>query len=215
MTRAGSPAARRAAQDPRQRRSPARGWPRGCLGAGRRAGAGDLCRCRRGVAPAGLRDRSAPRQAVGGRRHGFQSDPRRPRRRSGRRLSARYVRRRSAATATAQARDPAGAVPGHRARHAAHGRERPARPDRGAQVSRRLPDGRARCLGQIRRARHPRPEPAGAREFHRAAVDLEQNFTAKTRALMADSTTDLDIEIEVLRDRLEREGVHIDAEDQV
>ena len=43
--------------------------------------------------------------------------------------------------------------------------------------------------------------------------DLEKNFTAKTRALMADSTTDLDIEIEVLRDRLEREGVHLETRD--
>ncbi|WP_297771097.1 5-bromo-4-chloroindolyl phosphate hydrolysis family protein [uncultured Roseovarius sp.] len=43
--------------------------------------------------------------------------------------------------------------------------------------------------------------------------DLEQNFTAKTRALMADSTTDLDIEIEVLRERLEREGVHLETKD--
>jgi len=45
--------------------------------------------------------------------------------------------------------------------------------------------------------------------------DLEQNFTAKTRALMADSTTDLDIEIEVLRDRLEREGVHLETKETV
>lgn len=45
--------------------------------------------------------------------------------------------------------------------------------------------------------------------------DLEQNFTAKTRALMADNTTDLDIEIEVLRDRLEREGVHLETRDLI
>ncbi|MDZ7709811.1 MAG: 5-bromo-4-chloroindolyl phosphate hydrolysis family protein [Roseovarius sp.] len=43
--------------------------------------------------------------------------------------------------------------------------------------------------------------------------DLERNFTAKTRALMANSGTDLDIEIEVLRDRLEREGVHLETRD--
>jgi hypothetical protein len=30
---------------------------------------------------------------------------------------------------------------------------------------------------------------------------------------MADSSTDLDIEIEVLRDRLEREGVHLESRD--
>jgi len=59
--------------------------------------------------------------------------------------------------------------------------------------------------------RAPNPE---AREKYLALLsDLEQNFTAKTRALMADSTTDLDIEIEVLRDRLEREGVHLETRD--
>lgn len=37
--------------------------------------------------------------------------------------------------------------------------------------------------------------------------DLEGNFTARSRALLADDRTDLDIEIGVLRDRLAREGV--------
>jgi len=45
--------------------------------------------------------------------------------------------------------------------------------------------------------------------------DLERNFTAKTRALMADSGTDLEIEIEVLRDRLEREGVQLETRDLI
>jgi len=55
---------------------------------------------------------------------------------------------------------------------------------------------------------------AEAREKYLVLLsDLERNFTAKTRALMADSTTDLDIEIEVLRDRLEREGVHLETRD--
>ncbi|MGR3519993.1 MAG: 5-bromo-4-chloroindolyl phosphate hydrolysis family protein [Roseovarius sp.] len=53
---------------------------------------------------------------------------------------------------------------------------------------------------------------AEAREKYLVLLsDLEQNFTAKTRALMVDSSTDLDIEIEVLRDRLEREGVHLET----
>ena len=43
--------------------------------------------------------------------------------------------------------------------------------------------------------------------------DLERNFTAKTRALMADSGADLDIEITVLRDRLAREGIHLESRD--
>lgn len=43
--------------------------------------------------------------------------------------------------------------------------------------------------------------------------DLEDNFAAKTAKLLADTNTDLDIEISVLRERLEREGVLLDAVD--
>ena len=61
---------------------------------------------------------------------------------------------------------------------------------------------------------HARAPNPGARDKYLSLLsDLEQNFTAKTRALMADSSTDLDIEIEVLRDRLEREGVHLETKD--
>lgn len=49
---------------------------------------------------------------------------------------------------------------------------------------------------------------AAAREKYFSLLsDLEGNFTAKTRALLNDDTTDLEVEIEVLRDRLEREGI--------
>jgi 5-bromo-4-chloroindolyl phosphate hydrolysis protein len=57
------------------------------------------------------------------------------------------------------------------------------------------------------------PNPAARDKYLALLGDLEQNFTAKTRALMQDSTTDLDIEIDVLRDRLEREGVHLETKD--
>jgi len=40
--------------------------------------------------------------------------------------------------------------------------------------------------------------------------DLEANFAAQTEKLLTDNRTDLDIEIEVLRDRLAREGVKPD-----
>lgn len=39
--------------------------------------------------------------------------------------------------------------------------------------------------------------------------DLEQNFAARTEKLMRDDRTDMDIEINVLRDRLKREGVSL------
>ena len=41
--------------------------------------------------------------------------------------------------------------------------------------------------------------------------DMETNFTAKTRKLLADNNADLEIEISVLRDRLGREGIHLDT----
>jgi 5-bromo-4-chloroindolyl phosphate hydrolysis protein len=40
--------------------------------------------------------------------------------------------------------------------------------------------------------------------------DLEQNFAARTRAMLLDDRADLTIEIEVLRERLQREGVRSD-----
>ncbi|MFD0978852.1 5-bromo-4-chloroindolyl phosphate hydrolysis family protein [Tropicimonas aquimaris] len=40
--------------------------------------------------------------------------------------------------------------------------------------------------------------------------DLERNFSAKTETLMVSDRTALDVEIEVLRDRLQREGVRMD-----
>jgi len=47
-----------------------------------------------------------------------------------------------------------------------------------------------------------------ARESYFALLsDLEGNFAAKTRALLDDDTSDLEVEIEVLRDRLKREGI--------
>lgn len=57
------------------------------------------------------------------------------------------------------------------------------------------------------------PNPEAREKFLNLLSDLEQNFTAKTRTLMADSSDDLDVEIEVLRERLEREGVHIETSD--
>lgn len=40
--------------------------------------------------------------------------------------------------------------------------------------------------------------------------DLEANFTARTRKMLLDDRSDLTVEIEVLRDRLQREGVRLD-----
>lgn len=39
--------------------------------------------------------------------------------------------------------------------------------------------------------------------------DLEQNFAARTEKMLLEDRTDMDIEINVLRDRLQREGLHL------
>jgi len=55
---------------------------------------------------------------------------------------------------------------------------------------------------------YARTRDAGTRADYESLLDdLEENFSARTRALMLDDRTDLDVEIEVLRDRLQREGV--------
>ncbi|MBN2905163.1 MAG: 5-bromo-4-chloroindolyl phosphate hydrolysis family protein [Rhodobacteraceae bacterium] len=45
-------------------------------------------------------------------------------------------------------------------------------------------------------------------DYEALLADLESNFSARTRALLLDDRSDLDVEIEVLRERLQREGVH-------
>ena len=56
-----------------------------------------------------------------------------------------------------------------------------------------------------------RTRDAGARsDYMMLLTDLEESFGQKTRKLLLDSNTDLTVEIEVLRDRLQREGVRLD-----
>ena len=58
----------------------------------------------------------------------------------------------------------------------------------------------------------PSSRDAGARsDYMMLLTDLEENFTAKTRKLLQDNNSDLEIEISVLRDRLQREGIHLDS----
>lgn len=45
--------------------------------------------------------------------------------------------------------------------------------------------------------------------FEALLDDLESNFAARTEKMMLDDRSDMDIEINVLRDRLQREGVHL------
>ena len=55
---------------------------------------------------------------------------------------------------------------------------------------------------------YARTKDEGARADYESLLDdLEANFSAQTEKLLTDNRSDLDIEIEVLRDRLAREGV--------
>lgn len=52
-----------------------------------------------------------------------------------------------------------------------------------------------------------RADPEARASFESLLDDLEANFTARTEALLGDDRQALDIEIDVLRDRLQREGL--------
>lgn len=60
---------------------------------------------------------------------------------------------------------------------------------------------------------YARSGDAQARSDYAALLDdLEQNFSARTRKMLLDDRSDLTVEIDVLRDRLPREGVRIDRD---
>lgn len=52
-------------------------------------------------------------------------------------------------------------------------------------------------------------DPGGRGDYEALLTDLEANFAARTRALIDSGRTDFDIELQVLRDRLAREGVRM------
>ncbi|WP_187431538.1 hypothetical protein ROLI_009140 [Roseobacter fucihabitans] len=57
---------------------------------------------------------------------------------------------------------------------------------------------------------HARTQDAQARADYLSLLDdLEQNFSERTKKLLLDDHSDLTVEIEVLRDRLQREGVRL------
>ncbi len=59
---------------------------------------------------------------------------------------------------------------------------------------------------------YSRSRDAKARADYAALLDdLEQNFAARTRKMLLDDRSDLTVEIDVLRERLQREGVRTDA----
>mmetsp|Transcript_92 Transcript_92/g.240 ORF Transcript_92/g.240 Transcript_92/m.240 type:complete len:301 (+) Transcript_92:1393-2295(+) len=62
---------------------------------------------------------------------------------------------------------------------------------------------------------YSRTRDAQARKDYAALLDdLDQNFAARTRKLLIEDRSDLNIEIDVLRDRLQREGVRLAPDDK-
>ena len=58
---------------------------------------------------------------------------------------------------------------------------------------------------------YSRTRDRGAKtDFMMLLTDLEESFDKKIEKLLEDDNADLNIEIEVLRERLQREGVHLD-----
>jgi hypothetical protein len=55
-------------------------------------------------------------------------------------------------------------------------------------------------------------DPQARADYESLLDDLEQNFAARTRKMLLDDRSDLTVEIEVLRDRLQREGVRIERD---
>lgn len=53
-------------------------------------------------------------------------------------------------------------------------------------------------------------DPQARADYESLLDDLEKNFSARTRKMLLDDRSDLTVEIDVLRDRLQREGVRID-----
>ncbi|MFV1465147.1 5-bromo-4-chloroindolyl phosphate hydrolysis family protein [Phaeobacter sp. JH18-32] len=53
-------------------------------------------------------------------------------------------------------------------------------------------------------------DPRSREDYLALLRDLEENFAARTRKMLLEDRTDLTVEIDVLRDRLQREGVHLD-----
>lgn len=54
------------------------------------------------------------------------------------------------------------------------------------------------------------PDAQARSDFEALLDDLESNFAARTRKMLQNDHSDLTVEIEVLRDRLKREGVRLD-----
>lgn len=55
-------------------------------------------------------------------------------------------------------------------------------------------------------------DPQARTDYEALLDDLEQNFAARTRKMLLDDRSDLTVEIDVLRDRLQREGVRIERD---
>ena len=78
----------------------------------------------------------------------------------------------------------------------------------GADLPQRLPARPARRDGQVRRRLEPQPRRRGAHgTTRRCSAISRQSFATHRTHLLEDDRSDLDIEIEVLRERLQQDGL--------
>lgn len=68
-------------------------------------------------------------------------------------------------------------------------------------------DATAKFADLYARSRNPQVRA----DYEALLTDLEQNFAARTQSMLLDDKTDLDVEIEVLRERLQRDGVRVES----
>jgi hypothetical protein len=53
-------------------------------------------------------------------------------------------------------------------------------------------------------------DPEARQNYDALLTDLEKNFAARTNKMLLDDSNDMDVEIKVLRDRLQREGLRLE-----
>jgi hypothetical protein len=58
-------------------------------------------------------------------------------------------------------------------------------------------------------------DPDARTSYEALLTDLEDNFAARTEKMLLDDRSDMDIEINVLRDRLQREGVTLKPKGEI
>ena len=119
----------------------------------------------------------------------------------------RDIARRRGAHRRPSARGPGRAALRPGARALPHHRGRTRATSAGARPSSASTCWAARRDGEVRRPVAPEPRRGGARRYEALLGDLETSFAGHRAQLLEDNRSDLDVEIEVLRERLQQDGL--------